>query len=414
MASFAGFRGTENASGDISQGPSYTERPRNFREMILWANPNGRAPLTALLSRARSDSTDDPEFNWWEETLQQIRVQMDATGASATSTTFGLVSGGLQLVPGDQLLVEKADTTIFDNEVVVVSSVTDDTTIIVKRAQGGTTGAATGASAFLTKIGNVYEEGSTSPSISQRTPTMYTNRAQIFKTAVGITLTMDKTRLRTGDAWRTDKKRKAFDHSVALEYAFIFGPGRSVAGNGNVTYGFVDTTGTFAKRFTGGLRTMIQTNRTVFTTTPDENSILDALFPVFDFDSAGAGDERIVLAGNGALNALNKIANASSSSRINFDGVIDLFGMKLQRWITPQGVFGIRTHPLLNTHGRYTNSMFVINPMGLRYRFLRDTTFMDNIQANDEDSRKGQWLTEAGLELNHEETFAYLGNVTFP
>jgi len=199
-----------------------------------------------------------------------------------------------------------------------------------------------------------------------------------------------------------------------MEWAMFWGPGRAVAGNGNVAYGSVDTTGTFARRFTGGLRTMIQTNRTVFTTTPTENTILDALYRVFDFDSAGAGDERIVFAGNGALNALNKTANASSSSRINFNGVLDLFGMKLQRWVTPQGTFAIRTHPLMNTHARYTNSMFVINPQGLRYRYLRDTKFMDNTQANDEDSKKGLWLSEVGLELNHEETFAYIGNLTFP
>jgi hypothetical protein len=163
MPNFAGIRGTENASGDMSQLPTYTERPRNFRELILWANPNGRAPLMALLAKAKSESCNDPEFNWWEETLQQIRVTMDATGASATSTAFGLVSGGLQLVPGDVLLVEKADAATYNNEVVLVSSVTSATAIVVKRGQSGTSGAATGASALLTKIGNAYEEGGTSP-----------------------------------------------------------------------------------------------------------------------------------------------------------------------------------------------------------------------------------------------------------
>lgn len=415
MTSFAGLRGTENASGDMSQQPTYTERPRNFREMIMWANPNGRAPLTALLSKARSEAVDDPEFNWWEELLQQIRVQMDATGASASSTTFGLTGGGLDLVAGDVLLVEKADTTTYDNELVLVSSVDSASQITVKRGQSGTSGAATGASAYLTKVGNVHAEGSLSPDVALRTPTMYTNRCQIFKTAVGLTKSMEKTKLRTGDPWKTDKKRKAFDHSVAMEYAFLFGQTRNATSStGNIVYGHVDTSGTYAKRYTGGLRAMINSNVTVFTTTPTEFTLLDALYPVFDYEAGGAGDERIVFAGNGALNALNKIALASSSSRINFNGVLDVFGMKLQRWVTPQGTFGIRTHPLLNTHSRYTNSMFVVNPMGLRYRYLRDTTFQDNIQANDADLRKGQWLTECGLELHIEKTFAYLGNVTYP
>jgi len=371
----------------------------------------------ALLAKAKSEGTNDPEFNWWEETLQQIRVTMDATGASATSTAFGLTAGGLQLVAGDVLLVEKADAATYDNEVVLVSSVTSATAIVVKRGQSGTTAAATGASALLTKIGNAYEEGGTSPDVALRTPTMYTNRCQIFKTAVGLTKTMENTRLRTGDAWTNDKKRKSFDHSVAMEWAFVWGQTRNATSStGNIVYGHVDTTGTYAKRYTAGLRTMINTNVTVFSTTPTANAILDALYPVFDFDSGGAGDERIIFAGNGALNTFNKLVNADSGTRVNYDGVIDIFGMKLQRWVTPQGVFGIKTHPLLNTHARYTNSMFVINPMGLKYRYLngRDTKFQDNIQANDADLRKGQWLTEAGLELHHEETFAYLGNLTYP
>src|SRR3990172_13363494 len=107
MAAIAGLRGTGDWGTD--------ERPKNFREYILWRDPNGMAPLTALLSKMGSESTNDPEFSWWEEQLNLIRVQSDATGASATSTSLGLVGGGLDLVPGDLLLVEKADSSTFDN-----------------------------------------------------------------------------------------------------------------------------------------------------------------------------------------------------------------------------------------------------------------------------------------------------------
>ena len=55
---FAGLRGTGDWATD--------ERPKNFREMILWRSPNGQAPLTALLSKMASEKVDDPEYNWWE------------------------------------------------------------------------------------------------------------------------------------------------------------------------------------------------------------------------------------------------------------------------------------------------------------------------------------------------------------
>src|SRR5207302_416569 len=46
---------------------SAAERPQSWREMILALFPNGKAPLTALLSKLRSEPVDDPIFNWFEK-----------------------------------------------------------------------------------------------------------------------------------------------------------------------------------------------------------------------------------------------------------------------------------------------------------------------------------------------------------
>ncbi len=390
MASIAGLRGTLDWGTD--------ERPKNFREMILWRNPNGSAPLTALMARMKSEGVNDPEFSWWEEELNAIRVTMNSTGASATSTAFGLTSGGLDLVAGDILLVEKTETATYDNELVEVSSVTSDTAIVCKRGAAGTTAANTGVSANLTKIGNVYEEGSPSPDTSTRNPSKITNYCQIFKTAYSITETAKNTFARTGDPLKNDKKRKMFDHSVTMEFAWMFG----------VSY--EDTTGTKPKRFTGGLREKITTNVKIYTTSPTEDDFLEQTYKVFDYDAGTAGNERIVFAGNGFLNNLNKLARNSTSTRVNFDGSIKAYGMQLQRWILPQGTLYVRTHPLMNVHAKFTDSAFIIDPSAIIYRYMRDTKMQDNIQANDADSQKGQWITEAGLEIRHEKTMAYLGN----
>ena len=52
---FLGMRGT----GDFVD----EQRPKNWREKILQLYPNGDAPLTAILSKMKEESTDDPEFN---------------------------------------------------------------------------------------------------------------------------------------------------------------------------------------------------------------------------------------------------------------------------------------------------------------------------------------------------------------
>lgn len=391
---FAGLRGTGDWGTD--------ERPKNFREYILWRRPNGSAPLTALMARMKKEKTDDPEFSWWEEELNIIRV-FSSGGLSATSTTLTIASGGLSLVKGDVLLVEKTETATYDNEHVMVSSVTSDTVIEVVRGVAGTTAALTGVNVYLTQIGSAYSEGSNSPNVTSRNPTKLSNYCQIFKTAYEETGTVLVTKSRTGDVKKNDKTRRSFDHSRDLETRWMFGvPFETTGSNGKPL------------RFTGGLRHFITSNVKVYTTTPTEDVFLDDVYKVFDYDAGNAGSERIVFAGNGALNALNKMARLSSSTRVNFQGTVKAYGMELQRWILPQGSLYVRTHPLMNQHSRYTNSMFIIDPSGIRYRPLRDTAPQEKIQAPDADTEKGQWITEAGIEVNHEKTMGYLGNFTVP
>ena len=394
MAAFAGLRGTGSWGTD--------ERPQSYREGILFRQPNGSSPLTALLSKSRKQSVNDPQFHWWEETLTQVRVRIN-NGAgydnAAGTNTMTVDSGGLDLVAGDVVLHEETETATYDQELMIVSSVTNDTTVVFKRGIAGTTRDTIPDNAFLTRIGNANEEGASLPNISQRNPTKLTNYCQIFRTVFGATKTADATFARTGDAYKMDKKRKMFDHHNKMEMAFLFGVSNE------------DTSGDFPKRYTGGIRAAITTNVKIYTTSPTEDDFLDTISPIFDFTKESeAGNERIVLAGNGFLNNLNKIARNSSSSRINFDGTIKTYGMELQKWVLPQGTLGVRTHPLMNIHGKFTNSAFFLDFSNLVYRPLRDTKFEDDVQAKGDDSRKGQWISEVGLMVMHEVTMAYLGN----
>lgn len=394
----AGLRGTGDWGTD--------ERPKNFREMILWRNPNGQAPLTALLSKMKSESTNDPEFSWYEEEMNALRLTVNYTTGYATTDTSIVVSSNVtdafDVVAGDVFLVEKALTSAYNNEVVVAASVTNATTIVLTRGQSGTSAAALANGTALTKIGNVFAEGSSAPSASTRNPTKFMNLCQIFKTTYDITETAKRTKTRTGDPLKNDKKRKMFDHSVAMEMAFLFGKRFEATGSNGKPL-----------RFTGGMLWFLSQYApnmiTAFTTTPTETSFTDAVYKVFDYNS-GAGDERIVFSGNGFLNGLNKLAASQSRTRVNFDGIVDVYGMKLQRWVLPQGTIYVKSHPLFNVHARFTNDAFILDPSAVKYRTMRDTTFKDNIQANDADEQKGQWLTEAGLELQHAKTMGWISN----
>lgn len=394
MPAIAGLRGT----GDWGQD----ERPKEFREYILWNQPNGQTPLTALMSKMGSEKLTDPEFSWWEELLTVTRVTSDATGASATSTTIGLTGGGLALVPGDLLQVEKADSIVYDNEIVEVSSVTSDTSIVVRRGQCGTVAAATGVSASFTRMSTRFAEGTGAPGSATRNPTKFYNYAQIFKTAYEITRTADQTTARTGNARQNDKKRKAHDHAVTMELAYFFGRRHETVGaNGK------------PMRSTGGLRSFLTSNVKVYTTTPTMNSLIDALSPMFDY-TADAGNERIGFCGNGFLNGLNKLVIGQSNVRVNYDNPIKVYGMELFRIVMPQGTVFLKTHPLFNVLPAYRNSAFFIHAGGLKDRYLMKTKDQDNIQESDIDGIKGQWIAESGLEVHQQESMGYVGNFIVP
>ena len=392
---FAGLRGTGDWGTD--------ERPKNFRESILWMQPNGSAPLTALMARAKSESVNDPEFSWWEEKLTPVRVRVnDASDLNTTDTTVVLDVDGYKLKAGDILQVEKSELSAYDNELLRVASVTNDTTIVVVRGAANSTPANILDNTYLTKIGSAYGEGTDAPGAVGKNPTKVTNYCQIFKTAVELTNTAAKTYARTGDPMKNDKKRATFEHSIDMEMALLFGK----------AYETTDTNGK-PLRYTAGLRSRISTNVTIFSATPTEDTFLTALTPVFNYaKDSQAGDERIVFAGNGALNMLNQLVRGGDATRINYDGVFKVYGMNLQKWVLPQGTLGIKTHPLLNLHGLYTNSMFVVDPSNIIYRHLRDTKYEPIVQTSGKDSEGGQWITEAGFEIRHEETMAYIGGFT--
>jgi hypothetical protein len=54
MGAFLGMRGTGSWATD--------QRPKSYRELILMLYPNGTAPLTAIMSKLKSEVVTDPEF----------------------------------------------------------------------------------------------------------------------------------------------------------------------------------------------------------------------------------------------------------------------------------------------------------------------------------------------------------------
>ena len=411
-----GLRGT----GDW--GPE--ERPKNFRESILKMEPEGDTPLVALLGKTKSDPVDDPEYSWWFEPKDIVRLRIN--GALGTSDQLLTVDGedpdetnvrrnwgsAQHLVPGDILLVEPtSDTAVFNHEQLVVTQVLSQTQFTVKRAAFGSTAAAIADDVFLTKLGSAFAEGTAEPNSANRNPIKDKNYTQIFKTSYEISKTATATRLRTGDPLQLEKARRSFDHARAIETQLLWGiASEEIGSNGQPV------------RTTAGIRSVIPSSNTtilannwgVVDSAAPGNNLTDAINKVFEYSSKG-GNTRIAFCGNGALNQINKaIMNGGGSAKVQLEmGAKEkVYGMGFTEIMTPQGRILLKTHPMMTRHSLYTNSMFLLDFSCIRWRPLkgRDTSFMDDIQSKGEDVRRGLWQTEAGLMVDMQgQTLGYIG-----
>lgn len=409
MSGVAGLRGTGDWSTD--------ERPKDFRSKILQVRPNGNAPIFALTSRAKKRSVSDPEFNWWAESENIIRLKVSGAHAAAdtlitvdsadpTGSTMSVPYGtATHLKPGDLLLAEPvSDSATYDHELIAVEVVLSDTQFTVTRGVGGTSAVSLSDDRFLTKIGSAYAEGTAAPRAVSRNPVKFFNYCQIFKNTYELTGTAGQTEVRTGDPWSRDKKRKTFDHARDIEMSILFGRKH-------------ETTGSNGKpqRYMGGLREFIpSSNTTVFSSAVSSGSFMDAINPVFKMD-LGGGDTRIGFCGNHARIELGKVIQAATGIKMELGKVITMWGIDFQELVLPLGRVLLKTHPLLSMHDLYKKSMFLLDFETIEYIYLRgrDTKTKDDVQADDEDLRRGFIQTECSLLVDGGGvTQGYLGNIS--
>jgi hypothetical protein len=228
-----GMRGTGDWVAD--------QRPKNWREAILYLYPNGMAPLTALLSMMRSEKVNDPEFYWWTQTQSSIQGAVSGvytlpdlsaayvSGGVAGQTVYVVTTvalGGL-IREGHQILLRDASdyTVDVNGKVTGVALGGVNAVLSVKLLEDDDNSSSHDLSDCDTFkiIGNINPEGGEMPDSISLDPTKVYNKTQIFRTPLSLTRTAMQTRLRTGDAYQKAKKEALEMHSWEMELAYIWG-----------------------------------------------------------------------------------------------------------------------------------------------------------------------------------------------
>jgi hypothetical protein len=416
---FFGMRGTGDWATD--------QRPKNWRETILFLYPNGDAPLTALLSKMKEERVDDPEYNWWTKALPVQRATLTGSGVytdvlSTAYTTGGTAGDVLYLqmaaadVPqfraGHQVLIRISTDYTGDTNAKVTDTVQNGASsyIVVKllEADPGTTKLASADTVLV--IGNINAEGAAMPDAVGYDPTKLYNYTQIFRTPLEITRTARRTKLRTGDAYK-EMKREALElHSIEMEKAFIWGiRTENIGSNGK------------PERTTGGLIEWITDNSGVVSNYITDTSIATGkswetggeewldyyLEQIFRYGS----DERLAFCGSGVLLGLNKLVKLYGNYQLTPKATS--YGIRVMEWVTPFGVIHMKRHPLFSYEATNRNTMVLFEPSDLRYRYIDDTSFYDDPEKKNtgytrRDGTKEEYLTECGLEFHHPSKCGYL------
>lgn len=390
-----GMKSTADFSAD--------ERPRNWREAILRLAPRNQATLFSLTAMMKSERTTFPEFTWWEEPLFMYTFTLSGD-ITAGDTTIPLVSGGLRLKPGDTL---KSGAT---GEVLRVISVVSDTSITVERARGaGGTPAGTAAAidtpvggsgtadATLIFIGSAYREGAPRSVGTSTAPTKKYNYTQIFRDPVEITRTAQQsTGFLGGDPFANDKQRTAHKHALGIERALWFSSRYETLESGQPI------------RYTGGITDFIPAaNIYDAGGTLQMSELLGQFENIFKFGSG----EKVAFGSVRLMTLIAQLVNLNGGIQLEPGGTKE-YGIDTRRIFTPAGTLRFVEHPAFSATPYLQNDLFVLDTENLRYRHLQDTTYLRNRQENGVDGKADEFLTEAGLEVQHGTTHYWLRNVT--
>ena len=384
-----GMRGSGEFSTDF--------RPKNYRELFTLLEPNGNAPLQAMLAMSSTETTDDPEYKNFRDELPDRTLVVNGAIANTTGTSITITSADDNKFAVNGSIVINQTT----GEVMHVTADTTSTTLTLERNIGGTSHQI-GNGAVLFIAGFAAAEGGSSPTAISFDATVVSNYTQIFRTAFQVSNTLSSTFLRTGDKMDESMTKALKMHMSDIERAMFFGVKHEANGSSATP-----------TRYTGGLVNSL-------------TNVVDIATDYASYGGTGAGkmteegfdsllistvfkygsNQKIAFVGETVANQLQQIGK----DRWQPTAVEGTYGVNLVKYSTFAGDLMVHLHPMFRQLNHMKNAMVIVDFPYMSYRCLegRDTQLLENRQSPDADSVKHEYLTECGLELLQDKVHAYI------
>jgi len=345
------------------------------------------APLTVLMKRidGKKKIAINPKYNWMED---ELAPRWDAinfsTGYTAGDTSI-VVDNGSYFKVGD---VIKSPTS---GEQMLVTAVSTNT-LTVTRGWGNTSADTLSDNDKITILANASAEGSSAPTVKTTKEVEKTNYIQTIRTPFEVTGTEDASEMYGGKDITYLQKKMGIEHKRDLERALLFGEPKE------------DLTGTTPRRFTGGLNYFITTNRQDASGTLTEAEFETFCETIFRYGSK----TKLLLASSKVISAINSWAKGKLQT-VPKD---ETYGIDVKEYLSGHGTLLVVKHNLLEES--YAGYAFAVDTEYIKMRTMqgRDTKLKTNIQANDADTRKDEYMTDIGFQLELEKAHGVLYGVT--
>lgn len=364
------------------------QRKIDMADKITLLEPDA-SPLTVISKRISKVKTSNPQFKWQEDESEPRWDAVNNGAGYADSATSIVVDNGPYFQAQQIVYVPRT------GESMRVTAVSTNTLTVVRGV--GSTAAALVDDDELVITNTAQPEGDASRAARSRNPTTVYNYTQIFREPWDATETNRHSDNEGGDDWDHQALKHGIEHAKDIEYALMVGSPSE------------DTSGGNARRTTGGFKHFVTSNVTDAAGALTETEFFTAMRPNFRYGAK----EKWALASALAVDVLNGFPRG----KLEVQQGERTFGLRVMQYISPHGTLNLVTHWLMEgtTLG---GQVWIIDTDVVRYRYLanqrgsRDTHINREIQNNDVDGRKDEYLTEAGLEFGQEKRHGKIIGIT--
>lgn len=367
----------------------------DFGDQIALLDPNEN-PFTLLMRMASKKRAVSYRYSHFEDRRKARFDTLDAGGGVTTTATSFDVDHGAYYQQWD--LWQNTRT----GEVFRVDGISNNTLTVTRNIapSGVGTGVAMNDADELMVVGTAQPENDTSKPARSDVPTKIENFTQISRTKIELSDTLRASMFQLNpDEWGRQQKMKGIEHALDIESALLFGKKSDTQ------------PGSAHARTTAGLFASMTSNQT-----DAGGDLSEAEFNAFMatvFTAGGGSATKLALASATGISALNKFPASKQMTQNNEK----TYGMDVSTYTSPFGTIKTIFHKLLRG-AKYGGYIAVVDMDNVSYRYLandqmsRDTKLLTNRQANDQDGRADEFLTEFGGQFKLAETHGALTGIT--